>query len=66
MHEIHELLDPLNAINSVGKSFDHTVELTRQAVSKVHCMVTQNDLKCKQLVESHAVEIRDLSNLNLA
>ena len=66
MHEIHELLDPVNSIHSVGKSFDHTLDLVRQAVSKVHCIVTQGDLKTKEVVESHAIQMRDLNNLNLA
>ena len=66
MHEIHELLDPGNAIHSVGKSFDHTVELTRQSVSKAQSMVTQGDFKYQKLAESYEVQIRELNNLNLA
>ena len=56
----------MNSIHSVGKSFDHTLDLVKQAVSKVHCMVTQGDLKTKDLVESHAMQVRDLNNQSLA
>ena len=66
LHDIHERLDSTNSINSVGKSFDQTLEQVRQAVAKLHSTVTQSDLRAKQGAEASASELRDLQALNAA
>ena len=60
LHHIHELLDPQTSIHTVGKSYDYTADMVKQAVSKLHSLVAQSDVKSREIVEMHAVEMREL------
>ena len=64
LHEIHDLLDSSSSINSVGKSFDFTVDQVKQAIAKLHSLVAQTDFRSKEQLQACTEEIRDLKNAN--
>ena len=64
LHQIHELLDPQNCIHSVGKTFDHTIDLVKQSIAKLHSLVAQSDVKSREILEVHAREMREMQDLN--
>lgn len=38
--------------------------MVKQAVSKLHSLVTQTDIRCKEEENRHVAELRDLQNFN--
>ena len=66
LHKLFEKLDPEGCIHSVGKSFDQAIHMMHASVGKLQGLVAQRDVKMREMLEAHAGEMGQLTELNNA